>query len=222
MVSSDTTLKDMQLVRMTLDGDGDAFNELYRRHREKVYGVAYHLLGSREDALDQVQEAFIRAHKALPNFKGNASFKTWLLRITTNRCLDYRRMMRRRRALSTDEGEFEISKADIAGSRADADPAERLETEELREAIIESLGELSESHRAVILMQAFQEMRYREIAEELGVSEGTVMSRLYHARRSLYRMLVEKGAVDAPASYHETDEDGDAPTAEEKELAAVG
>jgi RNA polymerase sigma-70 factor (ECF subfamily) len=195
MSSADRKAEDYELVRRTLDGDSDAFNKLYTRYREKVYRVAYHLLGSREDALDQVQEAFIRAHRALANFKGESSFETWLLRITTNRCLDFRRMSRRRRIASIDDQEFDISRVEPRTSPQAETPVQELEEEELRSAITEGLRELSEDHRTVILLHAFQKMRYREIADHLGISEGTVMSRLFHARKSLHKILTRKGVI---------------------------
>jgi RNA polymerase sigma-70 factor (ECF subfamily) len=195
MPSADRKSEDLELVNRTLEGDSDAFNKLYTRYREKVYRVAYHLLGSRDDALDQVQEAFIRAHRALASFKGESSFETWLLRITTNRCLDFRRMSRRRKIASIDDEEFDLSKVDTRTSPQAETPVEELEEEELRTAVMEGLGELSEDHRTVIMLHAFQKMRYREIAEHLGISEGTVMSRLFHARKSLHRILSRKGVI---------------------------
>lgn len=187
-----------QIIDRCRMGDRTAFGQLYQKYKDRVMRLAMHLLGNRQDALDQTQESFIRAYQAMGSFEGKASFGTWLMKITFNRCLDFRRSTMRRSCLSLDgrranpdEDDFDF---DPPG-REWQNPATCAEQSELTEALSEAIDQLSPEHRMVLTRYAWDDVRYRELAAELGISDGTVMSRLFHARRKVHRMLDSKGVL---------------------------
>jgi len=183
--------EDAALVERAAGGDPDAFGQLFERRREGLYLKAYSYLRRRDDALDVVQEAFMRAWERLGGFRGESSFATWMGRIVTNLCID---RIRRPKTVSggLDEdvlGEpAEDPRLARAAPRASS-PVRAAELAEFAPALHSALGELSEKHRSVFLLHAQDGLRYREIADELGISIGTVMSRLHYAREKLQEML---------------------------------
>ncbi|GAG36674.1 unnamed protein product, partial [marine sediment metagenome] len=176
-------------------GDQQAYRYLFGRYRQQAYRLAYHFLGRTDDAADAVQDSFIKAFKALERFEGRAKFSTWLMRIVTNTCLD---RMRSKAADATvplsDEMARMMSESSQPMRRAGR-PEEAMEYGELSAALAGALQKLSSEHRTVFVLHADQELTYREIAEMLGISEGTVMSRLYHARKNLQRLLAGAGVL---------------------------
>lgn len=186
---------DDELVERAVKGEKPAFKELFERYRNRAYRVAYRFLGNHEDALDVVQESFIKAYKNLGGFEHRSLFRTWLMRIVTNTCLDRRR---RRSADHTTELSEEIVETTPAASqpnRRRETPLETMEFAELRTALDGALGQLSEAHRTVFVLSVTEGLRYREIADQLGISEGTVMSRLFHARKNLQKILANEGLL---------------------------
>jgi len=185
---------DALLVERALAGDADAFGQLFERRRQGLYLKAYSYLRSREDALDMVQEAFVRAWSALTTFRGESSFATWMGRIVTNLCID---RIRRPKTVSggldeevVGEGRADPRLGGASPGRARS-PVRAAEIAEFAPALQTALGELSEKHRAVFLLHAEEGLRYREVAEQLGISIGTVMSRLHYARERLQELLAE-------------------------------
>ncbi len=194
------------LVRAAARGDANAQRQLFERYRDVAYAVASRITGRNEDALDAVQDGFIRAFLRLENFRGvdadrpftvdsddrraaaPASFKTWLLRIVSNRSLDVLRARRVRLAVSLDSDERDGDPHPVADRGLSA-PDSGLEKSELAEVLNRALETLPADQRAVFSMYAAGEMTYGEIAEALGIPIGTVMSRLYHARRKLTEQL---------------------------------
>jgi len=168
----------------------DAFGELFALHREAAYRAAMKLAGNREDALDAVQEAFIKAYKNLRDFRGECKFRTWLLRIVANTCFDIRRKKKRQPKLQFDddlsEGSVEASERSRASGESPVDAAQR---RELETKLAESLEKLSPKHREVFMLFISEGMSYEEIAKDLGISPGTVMSRLFYARQKLRSAL---------------------------------
>ena len=168
-------------------GDRDALNELFRRYRLVAYRVAYRLLGNEADALDAVQEAFAKALTHLGGFQGRSSFKTWLLRIVSNASLDLGRARGRREALSFDamgpqhREEVEPLVADMAGRD--------LERADLRLLLKRALDQLPPAQRRTFVLHAEAGLSYREVADTLNISIGTVMSRLFYARQKLRALL---------------------------------
>ena len=163
-------------------GDADVLEELFRRYGQPAYRVAYRLLGNEADALDAVQDGFIKALTRLPAFEGRSSFKTWLLRVVSNASLDLGRQRRRR---STAEPSGEPPGGGDAGPLVWDDPTLGLERADLRRLLDRALARLPEPQRQTLVLHVDAELSYREIAEALGISIGTVMSRLYSARQKL-------------------------------------
>jgi RNA polymerase sigma-70 factor (ECF subfamily) len=177
---------DEQLLACFAAGKREALEELFRRYRAPAYRVAYRLLGHEADALDAVQEAFVKALTHLDGFRGQSAFKTWLLRVVSNAALDLGRQRGRREAhgLQGTSADGEASQP----VRPD-DPARGLERADLRRLLTEALATLPEAQRRTFVLHADAGLSYREVAEVLGISIGTVMSRLYYARQKLRAYL---------------------------------
>lgn len=179
---------DRELVARCQAGDLAAFEPLVERYRQRVWRLAYNVVRDREEAWDVVQEAFIRAYQALPRFRGQSAFYTWLFRIVMNVAADrVRQRAARGRAFGTErvpEEEWDRVMAD-QGRRPD-DAAVRTED---RERILAALEALSGDHRAIIMLSDVEGLSYREIAEVLDIPIGTVMSRLHNARKRLRAAL---------------------------------
>jgi RNA polymerase sigma-70 factor, ECF subfamily len=178
---------DEQLLLRAAQEDREALEELFRRYRLIAYRVAHRLLGNEADALDAVQEAFVKALTHLPGFQGRSSFKTWLLRIVSNASLDLGRRRGRREALSMDG--LASSQRERLEPVADSDPGLGLHRADLRHALQEALDQLPAAQRQTFVLHAEAELSYREVADILGISIGTVMSRLYYARQKLRPLL---------------------------------
>ncbi len=181
---------DADLVASCQAGDTRAFDVLVTRYRGRVYAMIYNMVKSEADAWDLAQEAFIKAWKALPGFEARSSFYTWLYRITHNVTYDW---LRKRKIQA--EGEFDETVQQTVGPKAktvphrEAGPDEKLAHQELRVRIEEAIDKLSPEHRAVILLKEIEGRQYNEIAEIVGISIGTVMSRLFYARKKLQSLL---------------------------------
>ena len=182
---------DKTLVRDAQRGDMAAFEELVARHRDKIYARALSMMRNEDAAIDLSQEAWVKAWQRLAQFQGEASFATWLTRITINLCLDQLRKQKRQRAESIEEMDEESGGVERQMPVITTNPTERLERGELRQRIDEALGKLSDEHRTVLVLHEFEEMEYKEIARTMGCSIGTVMSRLFYARRKLAALLAD-------------------------------
>jgi RNA polymerase sigma-70 factor (ECF subfamily) len=181
---------DEQLLARHAAGEREALEELFRRYRLVAYRVAYRLLGQEADALDAVQDGFIKALTHLHGFQGKSSFKTWLLRVVSNAALDLGRKRGRRETLSL----HAVPGEDAGGGQAFSfqDPTEGLERADLRQLLDEALATLPEAQRRTFVLHAEGELSYREVAEVLGISIGTVMSRLFYARQKLRAYLAPR------------------------------
>jgi RNA polymerase sigma-70 factor (ECF subfamily) len=184
---------DEQLLACYASGHRQALDELFRRYRQPAYRVAFRLLGNEADALDAVQEGFIKALTHLQGFQGRSSFKTWLLRVVSNAALDLGRQRGRREAVSLDTPRA----ADLTDARLlSADESGvGLERAELRRRLDSALDSLSEVQRQTFVLYADGELSYREIAETMEISIGTVMSRLFYARQKLRKFLSERESL---------------------------
>lgn len=180
------------LVARARAGDEKAREELFRRHFGIAYRVARRQLGHDQDAMDAVQDGFLKAVRHLDGFDGRSGFRTWLLRIVTNAALDFGRKRRRRQAFSLDEGEG--SGLEVADETV-KNPAEGLQREDLRQALDEALECLSPAIRATFILRAEAGLSYEEIAASQDVPIGTVMSRLYYARQRLQSVLERSGEI---------------------------
>ncbi len=184
----DVQIAELRLIRQAAAGEPQARRALFERYRDEAYRVALRITGRPADALDVVQDAFIRAFGSLADFRGQARFRTWLLRIVANRARDLLRSRRVRKAVSLDADD-ETQMPQIAGD--DPPPGKTLEQQELAERIRAAVQQLPEAQRVVFALYASGQMTYGQIAETLGIPVGTVMSRLYHARRRLAELLAD-------------------------------
>jgi RNA polymerase sigma-70 factor, ECF subfamily len=183
-------LSDEQLLHRCAEGDREALEELFRRYRSLAYRVAYRLLGHEADALDAVQEGFVKVLTHLHGFQGRSAFKTWLLRVVSNAALDLGRQRGRRETLSLDAPEANDSE-NMQPFEAD-DPSLGLERADLRHLLTKALATLPEAQRRTFVLHADAGLSYREVAEVMGISIGTVMSRLYYARQKLRAYLAPR------------------------------
>ncbi|HEU0032422.1 MAG TPA: sigma-70 family RNA polymerase sigma factor [Kofleriaceae bacterium] len=187
-----TAVDDLELVLAARKGDRDAFRTLFERYHRRAYALAFGVLRHQDDALDVVQDAFIKAHKYLDKFEGNSSFYTWLYRIVMNLAIDHLRKHRRVKPVEldetrVDEGADEGLLPRILGSN----PGRALQDKEIRARIDRALDELSENHRAVLVMRELEGLSYEEMAQAMNCSKGTIMSRLFHARKNMQRRLLD-------------------------------
>ena len=173
---------DGALVRRAREGDYDAFELLFERHRLLVYRFAYQMTGKRDDAEDIVQEAFVRAYQNLHRYRDEAKFTTWLLRIVTNLCTDQARMSSRRTALEQQEAAGAL---DWMTTGNPEDPVQNLEEERRKIALRKALNALPTHHRTVIVLRDIEEREYPEIAKILNCTIGGAKLRVLRARRAL-------------------------------------
>jgi RNA polymerase sigma-70 factor (ECF subfamily) len=185
-------LDDQCLIDACRSGKTEAFGVLVSRYQDRLYPTVFRLTGCAEDALDLLQEAFLRAYEKLDRFHGESSFYTWIYRIAVNLALSDRRKRRHESSAALP--------GDLSGDRALDDPAVPLERAERDERIQEALDALAPDHRAVVVMKEYDGLRYEEIGAMLGVPVGTVRSRLHRARCELRERL--RSLVDDDLSGH--------------------
>jgi RNA polymerase sigma-70 factor (ECF subfamily) len=178
---------DTELLARVAAGNRDGLDELFQRYRLLAYRVAYRLLGHEADALDAVQEGFIKALTHLDGFEGRSSFKTWLLRVVSNAALDLGRQRGRRELVSLDGHSSNDSK--VLEPLADGDPTLGIERADLRRLLNQALATLPPAQRQTFVLHADGELSYREVAQVMGISIGTVMSRIFYARQRLRAYL---------------------------------
>ncbi len=182
------TKADRDLVERARQGDRESFGTLVRRHQDRAFNLAYQIVRNREDALDISQEAFARAYTSLPTFKGEASFATWLHRIVVNLAIDSLRRKQRGGIATYDDARAapEEWSADLTATE---DPAAVLETKQVRALLARGIARLPPAQRAVLVLREIEGMSYEEISRAVGCTLGTVMSRLFYARRKLQQVL---------------------------------
>lgn len=174
---ADTERTDTEWVRLAQEGDRAAFGALVRRYQDRIYRQLLHLVGSREEALELAQEVFIKAWQALPGWRPDAQFPTWLYRIASNVALD---LLRRRKLV-----QFVALDDDYDGAAAAPGPEDRLQARQGLRAMDAALARLVPEHREIILLREVEGLSYGELAASLDIDEGTVKSRLARARAAL-------------------------------------
>ena len=184
-------LEDAELVNQCRDGDTAAFERLVTKYRRRAYAIVHAMVQNEQDARDLAQEGFVRAWGAIHQFKGRSSFYTWLYRIMRNVAVDY---LRKKRICADGESYELITAADIIPEAQTAPsasplPANELQRKETQQQINDAIAQLPPAHRTVIVMKEFECLQYNEIAEILQCSIGTVMSRIYYARKKLQVLL---------------------------------
>ena len=201
--------EDRVLIVQAKSGDRGAFRKLVERHQRRAFAIAVGLVRDENDAREIVQEAFLRVHRSLDSFEGSSSFFTWLYRIVTNLSIDAMRKPSRRESEALDPELYEDGTEQPLLSRLEgADPVDVVRRGEIRRRIGAALDELPPYHRGVILMRELEGMSYEEMAEAMGVSKGTIMSRLFHARRKLQKALAD--CYEEQVGRHPAEE-GDSP-----------
>jgi RNA polymerase sigma-70 factor, ECF subfamily len=185
-------VSELDLVRRCQAGDTEAFDELVTRYRTRVFSMIYNMVHNEQDAWDLAQDSFLKAWKSIKRFRGRSSFYTWIYRIVMNVTIDW---LRKKHVKGVD-AEFddatqlrEVDPASKTVPQTEALPYEIMERDEIRTRIGKAIAQLSPEQRAVILMKEIEGMQYHEIAEALGCSIGTVMSRLFYARKKLQTLL---------------------------------
>jgi len=181
--------EDTKLVLAAKRGDMVAFEELVARHRDKIYARAFSMMRNEDEAVDISQEAWVKGWQRLQQFHGDSSFTTWMTRIVINLCLDQLRKQKRQRAESIEHLDEELGGVERQMPIVTLNPTEGLEREELRKRIDRAMSQLSYEHRTVLILHEFEELEYKEVAKIMGCSIGTIMSRLFYARRKMAALL---------------------------------
>jgi RNA polymerase sigma-70 factor (ECF subfamily) len=182
---------DAKLVEWAKLGELNAFEVLVSRHRDRVYARAYSIMRNEDLAVDLSQSAWVKAWQRLHQFHGDAGFLTWLSRIVTNLCMDELRRQKRVKMDSIEAMEDFTGPVESRLELEAINPTDRLEREELKKRIDAALAKISDNHRMVIVLYEFEQLEYQQIAEKMGTSIGTVMSRLFYARKRLASLLNE-------------------------------
>lgn len=183
---------DADLVERAKGGDTAAFDELVIKHSPKLYGLVYHMTSNHEDTNDVLQDVFAKAYRSLKRFRGKSAFYTWIYSIAVNMTLNFLKKRNRQRKFSLDDLDSNIQNdKDFLELTGGSTPEEEANLSELQQRLNEAMMQLSEDHRAVVTMFDIQGMPHAEISKILGVSEGTVRSRLFYAHRQLQTHLDE-------------------------------
>jgi RNA polymerase sigma-70 factor (ECF subfamily) len=200
-------LESTRLMTATKRGDDDAFNQLVTQLRGRAFAIARSFVGSHEDALELTQEAFLKTYRARATYRDDEPFLPWFHRILRNTCFSFLRKNKRIRRTSLsgdadqDEGDWEID--------AEAPPPSAgAEHDELVQALRRGFERLGARDREILALRHFEELSYKEIAAALGIPEGTVMSRLFHARRRLRDELAPR--LSGALAEYDTPEDREA------------
>ena len=183
-----------ELVERAKQGDEESFAALVEQNQGRIYNLALRMTGNPDDALELSQEAFLNAWKGLGKFQGDSSFATWLYRLTSNVCIDFLRREKRRSALSMTislDDEEEARQAELPDERFS--PHVEAERRERQETLRAGLSTLSAEHRRVLILRELEGLSYGEIAQVLGLEEGTVKSRIARARLALRNYLKKQG-----------------------------
>ena len=184
-------LEDATLVGRAQAGETRAFDQLVTRYRGRAYALIYQMTRNEQDAWDITQDGFLKAWKSIGRFRGQSSFYTWLYRILVNRAIDRLRKKAEEGGVKFDEkiGWEAVSVEAVTVPQVGLLPVEKISDEELRVRIDEAIGRLSPEHRAVIILREIEGLDYAEIGERMESSVGTVMSRLFYARKKLQILL---------------------------------
>jgi RNA polymerase sigma-70 factor (ECF subfamily) len=198
LVGLDASATDEELVARCLTGETECFNQLIVRWERPIYALALRLLGNDQDARDISQETFLRAFRALPGFKGQAKFSSWLYRIALNLCRDFVRRQRRTPIVPTPDG---VELAELGSSERVDEPLEDVLTRrELSQSVARAMRALTADQRAALILKEYHGLTFQEIAELLGCPLSTVKTRLYQGLTVLRRELARRGVTsDAQA-----------------------
>jgi len=191
-----TRLEEQRIISSILSGNYNAFETLVLENQKIVYNLALKLTGNEHDALDISQDAFIKAYENLINFRGDSKFSVWIYKLTYNMCIDFLRKKQKRNitSLTQTDDDSTLSESDIQD--ISNLPEDIVERKELMAAVNSAINSLSHEHREILIMRSYSDMSYKDIAETLYISEGTVKSRIARARQALLKILVSNGTFD--------------------------
>ncbi len=196
-MNSSCSIKDMddvQLVELAKNGESRAYDELVKRHSRKLHSVLYQMTDSYDDAYDIAQEAFAKAYRSLRYFNGQSAFYTWLHSIALNHARNFLKKRNKRAMYSLDDDEYgshEEKDMSMADDSNGSDPEKVLQMTELKDKIREALLKLSDKHREIVVLHDVRGLSHSEISVMLGISEGTMRSRLHYAHKQLQGILSE-------------------------------
>jgi len=194
-VAASITWTDEELVARSQRGDVESFNQLILRWERPIYALAYRVIGREDEARDVCQEAFLRAFRALPGFKGQAKFSSWLYRITLNLCRDW---IRRQRRTPVSQMPEDMDALEAAAARGPVESIEDLVARrELSAVVEEAMALLPEEQRTAIILKEYHGMTFQEIADLQGCPLSTVKTRLYQGLSVLRRQLERNGQLQA-------------------------
>ena len=191
--------EEARVIRAVLDGDTDRFEDLVHAYEKGIYNLCLRMLNDEQDAMDAAQEAFFKAFRSLPSFRGESRFSTWLYRLAGNVCLDMLRRRPNAPVLSMNDDDVPLILAD-----ASASPQEIVERRETRQTVRAALAALPEDFRQAVILRDVNGLSYEEIADVTGLELGTVKSRIYRARKKLAAVLLG-GNISAPSTSNRTD-----------------
>ena len=194
-------MSEEQLIRRAQQGDNGAFEQLLLAHQKKVYNLCLRMAANPDDALDLSQEAFIKAWRSIGQYQFEASFSTWLFRLTSNVCIDFLRRKKRRQETSLTEN-YDDSDEGTELSIPDANPLPEQQAiaNETKIELARAMEQLAPDHREILQLRVVEDLPYEQIADILGIRVGTVKSRLARARLSLRKILKAGNYFDAASS----------------------
>ena len=194
-----TVLFENEIIRSVLRGNVNDFEKLVTAYEKNVYNIALKMVGDPEDAADMTQETFIKAYRALSGFRGDSKFSSWLYRIASNVCLDFLRSRSRHPQVSLSTVD-EDDRATFELPDMRQNPEEQLMKKLGMEAVRRGLEQLPEQQRQILVLRELGGLSYAELAQTLGLEEGTVKSRIFRARKRLCALLLCDGNISDGAA----------------------
>lgn len=186
-------IDEIKVIKRAVKGDADAFEQLVLAYQTPIYNLCLRMTGNPEDAADLSQETFLKVWKSLASFHFEAAFSTWLYRLASNTCLDHIRSVKRRPQLSLTAEDADGEEKAIDLPDPSPLPEEAAITKDENERLARAIQSLDEQHRQILTLRAINDLSYAEIADILGIKEGTVKSRLARSRNALRKILTESG-----------------------------
>lgn len=194
-----TKLFENEIIQSVLKGSVNDFEKLVTAYEKNVYNLALRMVGDPEDAADMTQETFIKAYRALGSFRGDSKFSSWLYRIASNVCLDFLRSRSRHPQISL-SGADEDDRTAFELPDMSQNPEEQLMKKLSMEAVRRRLEQLPEQQRQILVLRELGGLSYAELAQTLGLEEGTVKSRIFRARKRLCALLLRDGNISGSAA----------------------
>ena len=194
-----TVFFENEIIRSVLRGNVNDFEKLVTAYEKNVYNIALRMVGDPEDAADMTQETFIKAYRALSSFRGDSKFSSWLYRIASNVCLDFLRSRSRHPQVSLSTVD-EDDRATFELPDMRQNPEEQLMKKLGMEAVRRGLEQLPEQQRQILVLRELGGLSYAELAQTLGLEEGTVKSRIFRARKRLGALLLRDGNISGSAA----------------------